>query len=483
MSTTALLLAALCSTPAAASKPAAPAEPSATAEASAPTEANPKTEPAPATDAAPTRADKVEPTADPEPAPRTTASAPAQPIEGPAALDQVLPCGLRVLVATDDSLPVASVVLAVEAGSEDDPAELAGLHHALAFALLQGNREFAPGDIAGMVHDAGGTTAIATGPGQTRFESLIPVTLLADVIAAEAGRLRAPTVLEPLWNDALTWARRDPARAWGVPHAALASAHRVPGLGRPGRQVSPELQKMPIAKVAQELSRRFAYNKSTLVVVAPHPVDATMALIKAHFSDLPPAARAVPDRTAHVEPRQGPLELAVPGGDGRSLVWPVAPDPASMAWAKVWCKTLNRQRRGSEESKRARVRCRLDEDPRRPTLIVRASAVPEPLQLIEGRVARMADGTDDKLMAAQRLVVRHELEGRARLPLSLARALATSSAAPPDLARSSSTQSPVSVNARIGLQSLGGTPPAGVDAVLTPRRAVLLMPQPKAEAK
>lgn len=474
MSTTVLLLAALCAGPAVAADPSAP-QPEAP-------------QVAPASEVAPGEPAEPSATPDPDPEvaePKTTpkAASEAAPIVGPAALDEVLPCGLRVVVATDDSLPVASVVLAVEAGSEDDPAELPGLHHALAFALLNGNREFAPADISAMVHDAGGTTSIATGPAQTRFESLIPVTLLADVIAAETGRLRAPTVLEPLWNDALTWARRDQPRAWGVTHPVLAGAHRTPGLGHPGRQVSPALAKMPIPKVAQELSRRFAYNKATLVVVAPHPVDATMALVKAHVSDLPPAARAVPDRTAQIEPRDEPLEVRAPGGDGRTLVWPIAPDPASMAWAKVWCKTLNRQRRAEGEPKRARVRCRLDEDPRRPTVILRAAKVPEPLALIERRLARIGAGTDDKLMAAQLNVVRHELEGRARLPLTLARALATSHAAPPDLSSAGSTARPVSVHARIGLQSLGDAPPAPIANVFDVRRAVLVAAEPNAEPK
>jgi hypothetical protein len=69
-----------------------------------------------------------------------TRTPPDAPIEGAAAIDAVLPCGVRVIVAEDDTLPVAAVVLAVETGPEDDPSDRPGLVHALAFHLLQGNR-------------------------------------------------------------------------------------------------------------------------------------------------------------------------------------------------------------------------------------------------------------------------------------------------------------------------------------------------------
>ncbi|MGB1274503.1 MAG: hypothetical protein ACPG77_02045, partial [Nannocystaceae bacterium] len=93
-------------------------------------------------------------------------------------IDGILPCGLRVLVARDLSLPVAAVVLAIETGSEDDPEPRSGLAHALAYHLMQGNRELAPGEALATAHDGGGMVALSTGSSQIRFESVVPLSRL-----------------------------------------------------------------------------------------------------------------------------------------------------------------------------------------------------------------------------------------------------------------------------------------------------------------
>jgi hypothetical protein len=352
-------------------------------------------------------------------------------VAGPRVLDAILPSGVRVIIAEDGTLPVASVVLAIERGSEDDPEAIPGLHHALAYQLLQGNREQPPGGIARLVHDRGGITSMATGPAQIRFESLVPVSALADLVAAEAGRLRAPTVNEELWQDSLVWARRDPAQAWGAPPPAIAAAHGVPALARNGRQVSAPLAQLDTRAVAAALADRFRYERATLVVVGPYPPIATMALVDAHFSDLPPRRRQLVDR----KPRRGtgdvPAPLPTPGADGTTFVWPVDAHPAAVAWAKVWCRTFNRQRRTPADPRRARLRCHLDEDPRRPTLTVRTSGVDDPWAFVQSRIAAIADGRDARLVERELGFVRAGLEFELRTPLGLARALARSAADAP----------------------------------------------------
>ncbi len=124
-------------------------------------------------------------------------------------IDAVLPCGLRVLTARDMSLPVAAVILAVESGSEDDPPEIPGLVHALAYQLLQGNRELHPGETIAVAQDAGGIHSLRTGPSQVRFESLVPVTRLDPMLWVESQRLQAPNTAAARWQQALGWAAAD----------------------------------------------------------------------------------------------------------------------------------------------------------------------------------------------------------------------------------------------------------------------------------
>jgi hypothetical protein len=366
----------------------------------------------------------------------TAAQEPAPPPEvdvpGPRVIDRILPSGVRVIIAEDATLPVASVVLAIERGSEDDPEAIPGLHHALAYHLLQGNREHAPGGITRLVHDGGGVTALATGAAQIRFESLVPVSTLADLVAAETGRLRAPTVGEELWQDSLVWARRDPAQAWGAPLAAIAAAHGVPALAQNGRQVSEGLEQLDVRGVSAALADRFRYERATLVIVGPYPPIATFALVDAHLSDLPPRKRHLVERKVRRVGGDVPVELPTQGADGSVFVWPIAANPGAIKWAQVWCRTLNRQRRAATDPRRARVRCHLDEDPRRPTLTVRATGVDDPWAFVQTRIAAIAGGQEAKLVERELQFVRHGVELELRAPLGLARALARSAAdAPP----------------------------------------------------
>jgi hypothetical protein len=345
-------------------------------------------------------------------------------LSGPKLQDGVLPCGLRVIVAQDESLPVAAVVLAIETGTEDDPQSQPGLVHALAYQLLQGNRELRPAGAAALVHDQGGIASLAVGPAQVRYESLVPISALPDVLWVESQRLRAPTVSTELWTSTLRWARRDTSRTWRAPRAAMAAAHGAPGLEHDGRMVTPSLDEMVPRAIGQALAERFRYDQATLVVVSPHRPPELRERIEALFAELPEQPRRVRDRSPRWRTGSAPQALPIAGEKGADLVWPVAPDPASVGQATVWCKALNRQRRHAGEPSRVRVRCHLDVDPRRATLVVQATGADDPIALVQGRIARLEQGEDAPLVERQREVVLREWAQELRGPLPLSRRLA-----------------------------------------------------------
>ena len=341
----------------------------------------------------------------------------------PLAVDIVLPCGLRVVAAQDKSLPVAAIVLAVETGTEDDPADAPGLVHALAYHLLQGNRELSPHGVAQLVHDGGGVTALAIGPAQIRYESLVPASLFDDVLWAEAQRLRAPTVTEPLWKD--------------TPEAARAAIHQVDGLAHDGHRVPPELDGLGTRAISTALAERFTVDRATLVVVAPMSPDLVLNRVLPLFSDLPPAERRARDRTTPARSGAAPRELAIRGG-GNVLAWPIGGDADGLAAADAMCRAIQRQRRVADESPRARLKCSIDEDPRRGILVLKAGGVEDPVAFIRARLERLRTA-DAAVLASQRELVREDLAMRLRTPLALARRLAASApvgrdrAAPPML--------------------------------------------------
>lgn len=238
------------------------------------------------------------PVSETSPAAQPAAEAPL-PTRSPdlrGALDLVLPCGLRVLAARDLSLPVAAVVLAVEVGSEDDPPEYPGLVHALAYHLHQGNRELRPGEAIAATQDAGGAHFLATGPGQVRFESLVPSSRLGEVLYVESQRLRYPTVDRGRWEISLSWAASDVRPPSRLRNEQLAALHGAPGLGHEGRAINKALSGMVLGALSAQLASKFAYNRSTLIVVGPADPAEVVTQVQNLFRDLPPTQRSLPVR-------------------------------------------------------------------------------------------------------------------------------------------------------------------------------------------
>ena len=272
-----------------------------------------------------------EPATDPpEPAAEATVLADAAPqAELGTVLDVVLPCGLRVLAARDISLPVAAVILAVETGSEDDPPESPGLVHALAYHLHQGNRELRPGEAIAAAQDAGGVHTLATGPAQVRFESLVPISRLDEVLFVESQRLRHPTLDRRRWKISLGWAGSDARGRPGLSPRDLAELHGASGLAHGGRMVDRSLAEIAPASLAAALASRFHYGRATLIVVAPEPPAAIVEQVAAKFSDLPAAARSVPTRPA--PPPRAPLPGASPPTPDAPPAAPGTPTPDAPA--------------------------------------------------------------------------------------------------------------------------------------------------------
>lgn len=387
--------------------------------------------------------------AEPAPAPAEGAeSAPTpEPVSGDMSqtdadtvLDVVLPCGLRVLAARDISLPVAAVVLAVEVGSEDDPPEHPGLVHALAYHLHQGNRELRPGETIAAAQDAGGVHLLSTGPGQVRFESLVPVSRLDEVLFAESQRLRFPTLDRRRWEISLGWAAsdvRDPPRLRPKDLVALFGA---PGLGHDGRVVDRSLAGMNPAALASQLASKFHYARATLVVVAPDAPAAIVEQVRARFADLPPATRVVPTRSPSparpplgpaAAPADPPAAPAAPAATGKPplLAWPIPPDPVSAGWAIATCRALNRQKRDTDEPRKARIACDFAPDPRRPVLVVRPLGSDDPIAFVRQRLARLT-AADHPLLLTQAQFVAQAVRLYTRTPLGLARQLSATAAAP-----------------------------------------------------
>lgn len=431
------------------------------------------------------------PAAAPAGNPSGTPTAPAS-AELEVVVDAVLPCGLRVLTARDVSLPVASVILTIESGSEDDPPESPGLVHALAYQLLQGNRELRPGESIAVAQDAGGLQNLRTGVAQVRFESLVPVTRLDAMLWVESQRLHAPNTAATRWQQALGWAAADERGGSRLRPEALAYLHGATGLGHDGRAVGKPLATLTEAALANHLAGKFSYERATLVVVAPESPERLLELVRPLFAALPQTRRMAPlrrigPRPAIVAPTapapaaalvgstllaapaapggkdmspgtapaptdpaavtitSGPAGASVPLSRqrGHTFAWAVPPTPAAGAWAAALCRAVNRQKKAPEpeESRKARLTCDYEPDPRRGVVILRPSGADDPWALVRARLARLAPGgADAPLLQSQAATIAQALRLAQRTPQGLAQQLAQAAVDDPTAPQSSFTR-------------------------------------------
>lgn len=417
------------------------------------------TEPAPGASTEPPRVD------DPHAKPPTNET----PTPGPATasgivLDRVLPSGMRVLVARDESLPVAAVVLAIETGLEEDAESTPGLTHALAHHLQQGNRQLRPGAALDTVHGRGGLAMMAVGARQVRFESLVPAFALQRVLEVEAIRLVHPTLDDGLWQRSLDAARRDRSARPPVDETIWATVWGRPSLAFAKRARDTSLAKLPATERASAMQRSFDPRRATLIVVAPDEPRDTLAAVETAFSSLPLAERTLPPSPQLERGSDGPREVSTSrpsrgGGKPKSpstrFVAPVhttnstgdvVGDAESLVLARVLCGTLNRQADSVDATRgatndaagtqpsgardkgapRERVRCRTFEDPRRPLLVVDVTTTRAARDVLGERLRRIANGDDAPLLETQRERQRAVLELEVQTPLGLARTLALS---------------------------------------------------------
>lgn len=403
------------------------------------------------------------------------ASGAARPaLAGDAVVDAILPCGLRVLAARDATLPVAAVILAVESGAEDDPAELPGLVHALAYHAQQGNRELRPGEAVELVHGGGGVATMAVGLGQVRFESVVPASRLMAALEVESQRLRAPRTAASAWKTTLGWASQDPPRAALLRPEAVAAVHHVPALAHDPRAVGEGLRALNEGAVASHMRARMDYARATLVVVGPGDPREVVRAASGLFADLPAAPRRAPARPLWTRPSDGsspvvasssevkpsgeaagaatpagatpasasasagggappatpsaaayrePEVAAVGSGRAPVVAWPIAGTPAASLRAQAICRALNRQRRVDAEERAIKVACAIDLDARRAVMLVQVTGVEAPVAALWGRLERLRE-RDAGLLAAQAAAVAADHRYYRRTPLEAARQLA-----------------------------------------------------------
>ena len=257
----------------------------------------------------------------------------------PAFAEQILPNGLRLVVAPRPGVPLVTAQVLVLAGAESDPAGRAGLAAMTAGLLSKGalraGRPVGASELARQAEALGGSfdsvsslrsSAIGMTITTPRLDAALA--LLADVTrqpllaAAELERARAQAL------DALTLSLSNPGDV-----AAMVARRAWWGASPYGASATPESLKRLTRTDVQGFHRAvFRPDRAVLLLVGDVTPAAALALATRHFGGWKAPAGAVPPRTAGA-----PLPLAVPlvwvdlPGSGQSGVVLSAPFVASDA--------------------------------------------------------------------------------------------------------------------------------------------------------
>ncbi len=111
-------------------------------------------------------------------------------------LREVLPNGLTLLVKSDHSAPVVSVVTHVKAGFFDEPDRWAGISHVLEHMFFKGTGRRGVGAIARETKAAGGYLNAGTGYDHTSYFTVLPSSGLAAAIDIQSDALRN-SIIDP----------------------------------------------------------------------------------------------------------------------------------------------------------------------------------------------------------------------------------------------------------------------------------------------
>ena len=221
-----------------------------------------------------------------------------RPLTIAAPSSQVLPNGLRVVVAERSGMPLVTAALVVLSGSEADPPQRAGLASLTAGLLTQGTEQRSAPELAAAAEALGGSLDSGAGWGQ----SVVSITVTAPEIGAALGLL-AEAALQPTFAQAeLDRLRAQTLDGLKVSNAnpgyvaALLAARLAYGdspWGRPAGGTAASLPRIDRQDVVALHRATFRPDRAVLIFTGDIDAAAGLELARQHFGrwlapDLPP---------------------------------------------------------------------------------------------------------------------------------------------------------------------------------------------------
>ncbi len=245
----------------------------------------------------------------------------------------VLDNGMKVLLASDQDADKAAVAVDVNAGSNSDPADFAGLAHFLEHMLFLGTAKYPEaGEYQGYIAAQGGSHNAYTGYENTNFYFDIDMDALVPALDRFAQFFLAP-LFTPAYVDGERNAvhseyqsglQDDGRRGYSVLKAALNPAHPLARFSVGSLDTLQDHGEVTLRDaLLAHYDRYYSANLMTAAISGPESLDALEALARRYFAPVVNRERAAPLSDALLfAPGTLPALLAIePVRDSRSLTW------------------------------------------------------------------------------------------------------------------------------------------------------------------
>jgi len=188
--------------------------------------------------------------------------------------------GLRVILAEDHTLPIASVSIAYNVGANDDPPSQDGMAHLLEHMMFKGSANVRDGEQYDLVAEGGGYTAGLTADTLTIYNTTIPSSQLEMVLYLEADRMRALRMTEEgLASQKLAVKNENERNARSdlpsIKVANLTNTYRL------------LIDTITVADLARFYERYYGPNNAVLSISGDIRVKAAEAIVRKHLTSIP----------------------------------------------------------------------------------------------------------------------------------------------------------------------------------------------------
>ncbi len=221
--------------------------------------------------------------------------------------------GLRILLAPDDSVPVAGCMVTYHVGSRNEAVGYTGATHLLEHLLFKGTSKFKAGTPTSMdllLESKGAKMNASTWLDRTDYHEIVPKGILPLAIEIEADRMRTAVFTIADKESEMPVVRNEFEKKENSPFGVLnkeiwATAFLAHPYHHPTLGWLSDVENITIERLQQFYNDFYWPNNATITIVGSFEVRNVLSLIKKFFGIYPRSPHVIPIPTTKEPPQQG----------------------------------------------------------------------------------------------------------------------------------------------------------------------------------